>query len=89
MKVLEVTRKNKSKFPARGSCCGRAFRVGQWAVLRPMTRPGIYVDLTTADHVACLRARLDSIPEDSVEPSDPKVAFDVERRRLVKAGRAA
>jgi hypothetical protein len=89
MKILEVTRETKKRLPARSSCCGRAFRVGQWAVLREMTRPGVYVDLTTADHVACLRARLEAIPEDLVEASDPTVAFSAERRQLVKAGRAA
>lgn len=93
MKLILVDEKYLRRWPsqaparAKARCCGKAIRAGQW-VFHDRLDALAYAQTDTHHHASCLKARLATVAEDTVEPTDP-IAADRALTRRIEAMAAA
>lgn len=89
MRVVEATRSYLDRWHRKSRCrkcaaCSNQIKPGQYAVHHRLAAKG-FADTDLHIHVACLRRLLDGVPEDAVEPTDPKTAVAKIRREAKAA----
>ena len=93
MKILEATPKFLNRWPTRhrarkAACCGYKIKPGQHVVTHDLDVP-TFGTATVTFHVACLRARLEDVPEDTITPTSARAAWQAERRAAIAERTAA
>lgn len=86
MKLILVDEKYLRRIPAdararKATCCGRAIRAGQY-VLHHRFDANAFAQTDVHFHAACLKARLECVPEDNVAPTDVDAADAALRRSI-------
>lgn len=92
MKVEKITDLQLARIhprsPARKCpACGRQIRAGQHVLTHRLTADR-YADATMRIHVACLRERIEDVPEDDIAPSNADAALAQARREAKQAALA-